>query len=637
MLAFTALATFYAARLGQLQIVRGEAHRETQLAQSAMWDSLPAARGSILDRNGELLATADTRHKVYVPVGDLSVSKEDAIEAVANVVEVLPERRRAVEAATRGWPLIANDITDEERLRLEAVLGRNVRFEDHSARAYPAGSVGRRLIGTVGVEGNGRTGLEFHLDELLRGVAGRVEVRADGLNNTYRPPGAEIVEPLSGHQVVLTIDAKLQRIAENALASALTETGAQAGDIVLLDPRTGELLAVATERNDGPPDQVPAFADPYEPGSTLKTFLLASLLNEGLVSVDEMIDVEGGVLRTGHRTITDVHGYDRLSVRDVIANSSNVGAAKLAERLEASVQHKYLRDFGFGMRTQLGYLTESPGRLERPEQWTALSPASHALGYEISTTSLQLAAAYGAIANGGVLMQPILVREIRDAEGRTVQGFEPRTVRQVIRPEVASEVARILEDVVRDGTGSRAQMGTIAVAGKTGTAKLALNGGYAPGRYRASFVGFAPADDPRVVILTRLEDPTVGSYYGGAIAAPTSQATLQAALATDGGRIDPRLVVQDATPRPWHGRPSESGRSGPFIFAVDGAGGSSPQRVEEDEMVMLPNLFGLSPRSAAARLYELGFDVSWEGQETVHEQSPAAGSSLRRGETVVLR
>jgi len=635
--AVTVVATLYAARLGQLQIVRGDAHRETQLAQSATWDSLPAPRGAILDRKGAILAAADTRHTVYVPIEDLTVPRREAIAAVADMVEVSGERRRAVEAATRGWPLIANGVTDEERLQLEAVLGRNVRFESHSARSYPAGSVGRRLIGGVGSEGNGRTGLELHLDELLRGVSGRAEARFDGRHNRYRPPGAEIVEPRPGHQVVLTIDAELQRIAENALASALTETGARAGDIVLLDPRTGELLAVASERADGAPDQVPAFADPYEPGSTLKPFLLASLLNEGLVSLDEIIDVEGGVLRTDARTIRDVHEYDQLSVSDVIANSSNVGAAKLSGRLDPSVQHRYLRDFGFGMRTQLEYLVESPGRLARPDTWTSLSPASHAIGYEISTTSLQLAAAYGAIANDGVLMQPMLVKEIRDAKGRTVERFEPRAVRRVVRSDVAAEVSRVLELAVQVGTGSRAQLGAISVAGKTGTARLAANGGYARGRYRASFVGFAPADDPSVVILTRLEDPTEGSYYGGAIAAPTSQATLQAALATDGIQFDPRLVVKGARPRAWNGRPAASGRSGPFVFAVDSEHETAPVRVEESDVVTLPSLRGLSPRSAAARLFELGLEVAWEGQETVREQNPVAGSRLRRGETVVLR
>ncbi|MCG8468638.1 MAG: PASTA domain-containing protein [Gemmatimonadetes bacterium] len=633
----TLVATLYAVRLADLQIVRGSEHRETQLAQSATWDSLPAPRGSILDRRGEVLASHDTRHLAYVPVDHLSGDREATIDRVAEIVDVSAERRRAVLDATHGWPLIASGVRDEERVRLENELGRNIRFESASSRAYPAGSVGRRLIGGVAADGSGRTGLERNLDPLLRGVPGRAEVRFDGHNNSYRPPGGDVVEPRAGHAVVLTIDAELQRIAETALAAALVETGARAGDIVLLDPRTGELLAVASERTGSPPDQVPAFTEPYEPGSTLKPFLLASLLNEGRVELDETIDVEDGVYRTGLRTIRDVHEYDELSVRDVIAKSSNVGAAKLAARLEPRVQHRYLRDFGLGMRTQVEGLNESAGRLDRPDNWTAFSPASHAIGYEVSATSIQLVAAYAALANGGVLMQPQLVREVRDADGRVVRRFEPRPVRRVVRPEVAAQVTRVLESVVEDGTGTLAQMSRIAVAGKTGTARLAADGGYAQGRYRASFVGFAPADDPRVVILTRLEDPSEGSYYGGAIAAPTSQATLQAALATDGVQIDPRLVVRGAAPRPWAGRAAGPRRTGPFIFAVGSSEEPWHESGDAHDSIAVPNLRGLSPRSAAARLHELGLRAAWMGAGTVEAQRPPAGRPLKRGGTVVLR
>ena len=420
--------------------------------------------------------------------------------------------------------------------------------------------------------------------------------RLDGHRNAYRPPGGQVVEAVPGHDVVLTLDAELQRIAENELARAIAKTEAGGGDIVLLDPRTGEILALASERTDGAADQISGLGDPYEPGSTLKPFLLASLLSEGVVDLDEIVDVEDGRLRIGSRVISDVHGYDTLSVRGIISRSSNVGAAKLSARLTPAVQHRYLRDFGFGMRTQLGYLSESPGRLSRPESWTSLSPASHAIGYEISATSLQLAIAYGAIANGGVLMRPRLVREIRDPFGRLVQRFDPSPVRRVISEEVAAAVRGVLEEVVREGTGTLASMAQFAVAGKTGTARLAVNGRYAPGRYRASFIGFAPADDPRIVILTRLEDPKGGVYYGGAIAAPTSQATLRAALAADGVQVDPRLVVSNARPRPWSGGPADGPPEGAVIFVSSGgaAGMADGGDTSGRSVIALPDLAGLS-------------------------------------------
>ncbi|WP_420634124.1 peptidoglycan D,D-transpeptidase FtsI family protein [Candidatus Palauibacter sp.] len=633
----TLVAVTYAVRLGELQIIEGDAHREKQLAQSAEWELLPAPRGRILDRRGRVLAAPDTRYQAFLAVDELTLERAEAIEAVAAVVPVSAERRQAIAEAAGGWSLVASDVSDEERVRMQRTIGHGVHFESRPARDYPR-SMGRRLIGAVGADGRGGTGLEADLDDWLAGIPGRAEVRVDGHRNAYRPPGGQVIEAVAGHDVVLTVDAELQRIAENELARALTKTGASGGDMVLLDPRTGEILAVASERSDGAPDQVSALTDPYEPGSTMKPFLLASLLSEGVVDLDEIVDVEGGTLYSGSRVITDVHGYDTLRVRQIISKSSNVGAAKLAERLTPAVQHRYLRDFGFGMRTQLGHLAESPGRLSRPESWTALSPASHAIGYEMSATSLQLASAYGAIANGGVLMRPSLVREVRDPSGHVVQRFAPQPVRRVIPEQVAAEVRGVLEEVVRDGTGTLAGMAQFAVAGKTGTARLAVNGRYAQGRYRASFVGFAPADDPRIVILTRLEDPTGGVYYGGAIAAPTSQAALEAALATDGVQLDPRLVVSDARPRPWSGRPARGTQAGPVILAASGgtemwtaAGGTA------EPVIAVPDLAGLSARAAAAQLHALGLRVEWRGQGVVAAQSPVAGRELARGEIVVLK
>ena len=629
----TVLALLYAIRLGQLQIVHGEEYVAVRDEQTREFKTLPVTRGRIIDRNGKVLVAHDTRHKVYMDVDALAVGREEALETVAGVVDVAPARHRAALAAKSGqWPLLATRISDEERLTLERNLGAGVGFDSHSARVYPNGHLARRMIGSIDAEGHGRTGLERAFNNLLVGQPGRVEVRRDGLGNLHQLPRGQVIEARPGHTVVLTIDSDLQRIAENELQRAIEQTGAKSGDIVLLDPRTGELLAVASERHETPPGQIPAFVEPYEPGSTVKPFLLASLLNEGLVDLNEIIDVEGGVLTTGRRTIRDVHGYDTLSVREVIAQSSNVGAAKLSQRLSAALQHRYLRDFGFGMRTQIGHLAESSGRLTRPESWTSVSAASHAIGYEISTSSLQLVAAYGALANDGVLMQPMLVKEIQDESGQVVEQFEPREVRRVVSAEVATALVDVLAEVVSDGTGSLAQMASFAVAGKTGTARLAEGGSYALGRYRALFVGFAPADDPSVAILTRLEDPSGEAYYGGAIAAPTSQATLQAALATHGVEIDPGLLVSNARPFKWDGRKVSETHEPTVIFATD-----VKDQIKKLRTVPLPDLTGLSARSAVARLHELGFRVEWKGSEVVTAQIPSAGSWLTEGDKVVLK
>jgi cell division protein FtsI (penicillin-binding protein 3) len=634
--AFTSVTALYAGRLVFLQLVHGEELRELALAQSVEEKEIPAARGEILDRDGNTLVSDDTRYHAFLSPSELMVDRGTALTAVASVVDISAGHRAALLVATSGWHSIVAGISDEERTRLEAILPSGLGFEARPARRYPRGSVARRLIGRLDVDGAGQSGMELYLDSLLRGKPGRRTIRVDARQGEYRSPDDVVTEARPGLSVVLTIDAELQRIAENELSRALETTQASGGDIIIYEPHTGYLLAVASEKDGGSSSAVPAFSDAYEPGSTAKPFLLAALLNEGLADLDEMIDVQGGELRAGRRVIRDVHGYDELSVRDVITQSSNVGAAKLAERLRPSVQHSYLRDFGFGMPTHLEYPSESRGRLTRPSEWTVMSQASHAMGYEMSTTSLQLAAAYGAIANEGRLMRPRLIKELRDASGRTIWAAEPTVVRQVLRPEVARAVSQVLEDVVSQGTARLAGMASLSVAGKTGTARLAVNGGYASGRYRASFVGYAPADRPRVVILTRLEDPK-GAYYGGAIAAPTSQATLQAALATQVGAVDERLVASDISPRRWSGAATVADR-GPFIFAVGGSGETwTGGTAEARSTVAMPNLQGLPVRSAVTRLHELGLRVELHGSTVVEGQDPAPGGEVRRGAIVVLR
>ncbi|MDX1395248.1 MAG: penicillin-binding transpeptidase domain-containing protein [Gemmatimonadota bacterium] len=632
---FTAVAVAYGGRLGHLQLVLGDEFRNRAVAQSMEEKEIPASRGEILDRHGTPLVSDDTRYHAYLSPVELRIDRESALEAIESVVALSGDRRARLLAASGGWHSIASGLSDEEKTTLETSLPSGLGFEASPARRYPRGSVARRLIGRVATNGEGQSGLELHLDALLRGEPGRRTIRVDAQHGEYRSPDAVVAEPRPGHTVVLTIDAELQRIAESELSRVIAETEASAGDILIYQPQTGELLAVASQRRGSSGTAVPAFADPYEPGSTAKPFLLAALLNEGLVDLDELIDVEGGELRDGRRVINDVHGFEELSVREILAQSSNVGAAKLAQRIRPPVQHSYLRDFGFGMPTQVQHPSESGGKLRRFSEWTALSPASHAMGYELSATSLQLVAAYGALANGGRLMRPTLVREIRDDRGRAVWSAEPTMVRQVVRPDVARTVSGVLADVVREGTGKLAGMARLSVAGKTGTARLAANGGYASGRYRASFVGFAPADRPRVVILTRIEDPR-GAYYGGAIAAPVSQATLQAALATRVGAVDGRLVASGVEPRRWSGAAPGADR-GPFIFAV--GEGASQVRTASDAPapVELPNVTGLPLRAAVSRLHGLGLRVELHGSAVVREQEPAAGRQVRPGRLVVLR
>lgn len=631
---FVLLSLAYGGRLVQLQVFQSREWTRLSLAQNATRVEIPARRGGIHDREGRPLVLDAQEFRAYLAPREMG-DPERAIEAAARILGLTRAEADRLRAARSGWVAIPRRLSGSDRERLMGAIRRGIHFEHVSSRTYPEGDLARSLIGTLELSGHGASGLEMQLDSLLRGSPGAALTRRDALGETYWLPDATLSAPRPGHDVFLTLDADLQAIAENALERALTETGASGGDVLLLDPRTGEILALASRRGDGF-RRIPAFTDPYEPGSTLKPFLLAALLAEGLAELEDSVDVQRGVYRDGRRVIRDVHPYGVLSVAEVVRYSSNVGAVKLSKRLPPSLHYRYLRDFGFGVPTGIEYPAESGGLLRRPSEWSALSQASLAMGYEVAVTSLQLATAYAALANGGLLVRPYLVKEVRDRRGEVVYRRDPEPLRRVVDEEVSGAVTRVLESVVAEGTATRAAMIALPVAGKTGTARLTTGGRYQR-RYAASFVGFTPADDPSLVILTKLEDPQ-GAYYGGSVAAPISQATLQAALASRGVMVDRRLAVARPGRRGW-GVTVPRPESGPFIFAVGQAPAPWPEpepEPPEAPSAVLPDLRGLPVRSAAARLHELGLGVELHASGRVRGQSPPPGQRVVPGTTVRL-
>lgn len=631
-IAFAILAASYVGRLVQLQLLEADAWRRVATRQSAALVEIPARRGGIYDRKGRALVLDGEEFRAYLAPRELK-DPSRAIASAARILGLSHSEQRKLALAQSGWVGMPRRVSQAEREHLMGAVRSGLYFERLSSRIYPEGKLFRALVGTVNGSGRGISGLELVMDSVFQGKPGAALARRDALGGTYWLPDAQRSVPRPGHDVYLTVDAEFQAIAENALERALTETGASGGDIILLDPRTGEILAVASRSGEGFL-RIPAFTDPYEPGSTLKPFLLAALLAERKVRLSDTVDVEGGELMEGRRVIRDVHPYDSLTVAEVVRYSSNVGAVKLAKKLDWNLHYRYLRDFGFGVSTGIEYPTEASGRLRKPTQWSTLSQTSLAMGYEISLTSLQLAAAYGALANGGVLMRPFLVKEVRDDEGEVLYERRPEVVRRIVSPEVARAVTTVLTSVVSEGTGMRAALVNLEVAGKTGTARLTKAGRYERGRYAASFVGYTPADRPSLVILTKLENPQ-GAYYGGAVAAPISQATLQAALAAQGVLLRPALPADRPSPVRWGGSaaPRETGR---FIFTVGSAAKLWPKPAEVSSRV-LPDLRGLSVRVAAARLHELGLHVELEAWGRVRSQLPGPGKRVAPGATILLR
>jgi cell division protein FtsI (penicillin-binding protein 3) len=409
----------------------------------------------------------------------------------------------------------------------------------------PLGSDGmRRLVGRVGNGGIGADGLELALDSVLRGDAGAQTYTQDARGVLYESPGAPARATRAGNTVVLTVNHALQEICDEALADAVTRLGASGGDIVVVDPRDGSVLALASNRRDPRSMVATALTEPFEPGSTVKPFIAASLLSLGRARPGDVVDTHNGVWVFNGRRIEDEHKFPSMSLRDVIKYSSNIGITQFVGRLSAGEEYQALRDAGFGMPTGVPY-PEAGGTLRPPHEWSADSRASLAFGYELSVTPLQLAMAYASIANGGELLEPALIREVRRPDATVLYRQRRRVVRRVMPEAVADTVRAMLSGVVEGGTGMEANLSTFEVAGKTGTAHRATHGHYLADAYTASFVGLFPARAPRYVIVVKLDDPH-GAYYGGKTAAPVSKVVLQAAIAAEGAALDGAVLAARA-------------------------------------------------------------------------------------------
>jgi cell division protein FtsI (penicillin-binding protein 3) len=445
-----------------------------------------------------------------------------------------------------------------------------------------------------------------------------------------------------GNDVTLTIDAELQEIAERGLADAVAAMRAEGGDVVFLDPTTGELLALASLQARGSgfvSTRASTFTDPFEPGSTAKLFTAAALLVHERASNADAVFAEGGswhmpITSSGRtRLISDVHKVSgNLTLARAIQVSSNVGMAKFSLRLSPEEQYEVLRDFGFGTPTAAEFPSESRGRLARPDQWEPMyTRASMAMGYEFGVTPVQLAAAYGVIANDGLLLTPTLVREIRNPNGDLLYRHRPEPVRQVVTPDIAARLREFLKDAAGEGgTGEEAQMANYTLLGKTGTAVRFEGGRYVKGEYTASFAALFPADRPQLVVIVKIDNPK-GKYYGGLTAAPVTRTMLQQALASRRVAIDrSRLAdTEGSQPRQLRSRPPA---------ARDRRILTWPNRRIDSAVVLrvVPGVVGRSVREAALTLHRSGFRVSLRGMGRVSRTDPAEGETVMPGMTVIV-
>ena len=630
-------------RAVQLQVIDGDKWAAEASSKRTVRQVEEARRGALYDRNGVPLAVTQEFYHVGIAINELEDPRSSLRALIRNLGVAQGPLEREFRARKR-WIYLHGPYNATQVQALRGSKG--IYLYGAFKRFYPSRELARPIIGGLLPDrGEGGAGLELSLDSVLSGTPGESVMLKDRAGRRYDSPARRIREPVPGNDVVLTIDTELQEIAERGLANALDSMQAEGGDIVFLDPKTGELLALASHQvRAGTVPRASTFTDPFEPGSTAKLFTAAALLQLGLVdSTDEVFGENGHWLmpvnRQGRtRPLTDVHVHrGNVTLSEAIRTSSNIAMAKFSMRLSPEQQYDMLRDFGFGTSTGAEFPSESRGVLAPPQRWEPMfTRASMAIGYELSVTPVQLAAAYGAIANDGILMAPTLVREVRDPLGRVIYRRDPEPVRRVVSREVAERLRGYLRGAVGEGgTGEEAQLVNYTVLGKTGTARKFEDGQYSRTRYVSSFAAIFPADDPQLVVIVKVDNPKV-SYYGGRTAAPVTRSMLQQSLASRRVAINrARLAL-----------PSDSGDAvAPVGVTHTGKPIERPAVVlswpyapadSAASPVPVPALQGLSVRSAALALHRRGLRMRLEGIGRITRSAPAAGEPVRPGASVAV-
>jgi cell division protein FtsI (penicillin-binding protein 3) len=615
-------------RAAQVQLVEGRRHAAEATAQRTEHVVLEARRGTLSDRHGTALALTQETYHVGIAPNELRDPRGDAA-VIARRLRLAP--RDLDRALRRRYAWFSGPYTALDVEPLRSVRG--VHLEPVLRRFYPSAEFARAVIGRVGDDGLGASGLERLLDSLLAGTPGSAVVLKDRAGREYESPARVIAQPVPGSDVALTIDAELQEIAQRALDDALDRMDAEGGDVVMLDPVTGEVLAVASRHRDGTA-RPSAFTETFEPGSLAKIFAAAALIEHGRVRASDRVSGEGGTYRMPGRPtpLTDEHPLPTLTLADAIRVSSNIALAKFAARLQPDEQYETLRAFGIGAPTGIEFPAEAQGKLRLPREWTRPSSTSLAIGYELSVTPLQLAAAYGAIANDGVLLQPTLIREVRGPSGTVRYRHRPEPVRRAVTPAVAARLRDLLRGVVEaGGTGERAALANFQVAAKTGTARRVVDGRYAPGQYTASFAALFPADDPQLVVVMKIDNPQKGSYFAAQTAAPVTRSMLEQALAARTVALD-RARLSNVTPTAERAPLEEPDGLVPYVVSVP----YEPDSARVQPKRPVPDVTGRPLREAARTLHRRGFRVVVKGWGVVHHSWPAAGDSAAAGKTVTL-
>jgi cell division protein FtsI (penicillin-binding protein 3) len=635
------------ARLSYLQLFcYGEYFARAQHQQQRLFEISPK-RGTIYDRKGRELAVSIPMDSVFADPAEIT----DAEMAGRLLSRVLSNPSDEIETKIREahTPIrLARKLPPEAVQRIQEMNLRGIFFQQENRRVYPQRTLAAHVLGYTDVDEKGIGGIEYSLDKQIRGLPGKMMVMADGRRRWYdRKESA--ADP--GESVTLTIDETIQYIAEKELAQAIEDTHAKAGTVVVQDPNTGELLALANwptfDPNDAGsyPDAARmdrAVSAAYEPGSTFKVLTLTGAIENGVTNPDALIDCQMGKILLPGRVIHDWHPFGVMSVDKILVHSSDVGAIKVALQLGSPRFYETIRTFGIGQATGIELPGENRGLLRPLENWSANSIGSLAMGQEVSVTPIQIISAISAIANGGTLYRPRIVRDMRG--GAMPARHTDADPRQATDQKTAAEMRGMMEDVILEGTGKPAHLSGYTAGGKSGTAQKIdpATGRYSASQYNSSFVGFAPVNDPAITILVVLDSP-VGAHHGGEVGGPVFKRVAEQVLAY--------LAVAHDVPAPSNLETAKNFRSPPqpasspdstktnFEAAVvrGNQSSASPIAFSGEDVVAVPRLTGHSVRAVTEECSRLGLVPSLVGSGVALEQYPDAGARVLHGSQVMVR
>jgi cell division protein FtsI (penicillin-binding protein 3) len=618
------------ARLLYLQVHRHDDLQSRAENQSARTMDISAKRGDILDRHGRVLAYSVDADSVYGVPSEIENAADAAAMLCGALTDCAPKEQDALTARLRqkrAFVYVRRRVTPSQARRIADLDLEGIGFIKEDRRFYPKKQLAAQLLGFVGVDNTGLAGIEAAYDSQISGTLGKLLYQTDARGRAFsrleRPPTA-------GATVELTIDEYLQHVAERELRDAVARNRAAGGTVLIMAPKTGEILALANEPTFNPnafsaasPEhrRNRAVQDLYEPGSTFKIVTASAAIEERVIGVDDIIDVSGGKIRFGSRVIDDTHDYGLLSFTDVMVKSSNVGAIKVGLTLGPERLGIYARRFGFGRALSPDFPGETTGIVWDPRKLDDSALASMSMGYQVGVTPLQMVAAVSSVANGGDLIQPRVVRAlIRDGKRTEVT---PTVLSRTISRDTAATLTGIMEQIVERGTATFAQVSGYTIAGKTGTASKLVNGRYSNTDYFASFVGFLPSRNPVATIIVVIDSPHAHGYYGGPIAGPVFQRIAEATLRHLGVpptlNAPPPVIVARRSERPEI-QPARSDRDGTFV-QIDTSSGLRD----------FPDLRGLSARDALRILTKLGVTARLKGSGVVTTQTPPPGTPIERG------